>query len=222
MNVNSTSGNQNTTGTNDNTVVSNSTATGMDTMFMQLLVAQIQNQDPLNPTDGTEYVNQLAQLSQVQSMEGMSQIMANNMVLMDNIQTLSTSSLVDQKVMVQTSSLESDGSTPVDGRLTLDHSSNIVNVILKDEAGTEYKIPLGNQDQGQVDFTIDPAELGMPAGKYTVAVVTDSGDNDSTVELGGNVDNVRIPLDGSTTVLNIAGIGEVAYNNISQIGESDA
>jgi flagellar basal-body rod modification protein FlgD len=30
-------------------------------MFLQLLVAQLQNQDPLNPTDGTTFVTQLAQ-----------------------------------------------------------------------------------------------------------------------------------------------------------------
>jgi flagellar basal-body rod modification protein FlgD len=222
MNVNSTSSNQNANGTSDNTVVSNDTSSSMDTMFMQLLVAQIQNQDPLNPTDGTEYVNQLAQLTQVQSMESMSQVMTNNMVMMDNIQTLSTSSLVDQQVMVQTNSLESDGTTTVDGRLTLDHASNVVNVILKDEAGTEYKVELGNQEMGQVDFSVDPEALGMPAGKYTVAVVTDSSDSNTAVELGGKVNNVRIPLDGSTTVLNITGIGEVAYNNISQIGETTA
>jgi flagellar basal-body rod modification protein FlgD len=222
MNVNSTSSNQTTNGTSDNTVVSNDTSSSMDTMFMQLLVAQIQNQDPLNPMDGTEYVNQLAQLTQVQSMESMSQMMTNNMVMMDNMQTLSTSNLVDQQVMVQTTSLESDGATTVDGRLTLDHASNVVNVILKDEAGAEYKVELGNQDMGSVDFSIDPEALGMPAGKYTVAVVTDSSDSNTAVELGGKVNNVRIPLDGSTTVLNITGIGEVAYNNISQIGETTA
>jgi flagellar basal-body rod modification protein FlgD len=221
MNVDSASNTQTQNTSSESTVVSNDTATSMDSMFMQLLVAQIQNQDPLNPTDGTEYVNQLAQLSQVQSMEGMSQIMANNMVMMDNIQTLSTSNLVGQDVMVQTSSLESDGETSLKGRLTLEHASNVVNVILKDEAGTEYKIQLGNQEQGQVDFDINPADLGMPAGSYTVSVVTDSGDNDTAIELGGNVNNVRIPLDGTTTQLNITGMGEVAYNNISQIGESN-
>lgn len=51
-------------------------------------------QDPLNPTDGTEYVSQLAQLTQVQSMETVSQPMANNAVLMDNLQTLATGNLV--------------------------------------------------------------------------------------------------------------------------------
>jgi flagellar basal-body rod modification protein FlgD len=36
------------------------------TEFLQLLVAQIKNQDPLNPTDGTQFVTQLAQLQQLE------------------------------------------------------------------------------------------------------------------------------------------------------------
>ena len=32
-------------------------------MFLQLLVAQLQNQDPMNPTDSTTFVSQLAQFS---------------------------------------------------------------------------------------------------------------------------------------------------------------
>ena len=35
-------------------------------MFMQLLVAQLQNQDPLNPTDSTQFVTQLAQFQQLE------------------------------------------------------------------------------------------------------------------------------------------------------------
>ena len=34
--------------------------------FLQLLVAQIKNQNPLNPTDGTQFVTQLAQFSQLE------------------------------------------------------------------------------------------------------------------------------------------------------------
>ena len=40
----------------------------ISSMFTTLLVAQIKNQDPLNPTDSSQYVTQLAQLSQVQSL----------------------------------------------------------------------------------------------------------------------------------------------------------
>jgi flagellar basal-body rod modification protein FlgD len=34
--------------------------------FLQLMVAQLQNQDPLNPTDSTEYMSQIAQFSGVE------------------------------------------------------------------------------------------------------------------------------------------------------------
>lgn len=34
--------------------------------FLQLLVAQLQNQDPLNPQDGTQFVTQLAQMSSLE------------------------------------------------------------------------------------------------------------------------------------------------------------
>jgi flagellar basal-body rod modification protein FlgD len=34
--------------------------------FLQLLIAQMQNQDPLNPTDSTEYMSQLASFSNVE------------------------------------------------------------------------------------------------------------------------------------------------------------
>lgn len=36
-------------------------------VFLQLLVAQIRNQNPLNPANGTEFVAQLAQFSQLEA-----------------------------------------------------------------------------------------------------------------------------------------------------------
>ncbi|MBO0246704.1 flagellar hook assembly protein FlgD, partial [Vibrio sp. Vb0592] len=71
-----------------------------------LMVAQIQNQDPLNPLDGTEYVGQLAQFSQVQSTENMSKVIQNSMVLLDNMQVLSTAGLVGQTVYVNSKEFE--------------------------------------------------------------------------------------------------------------------
>jgi flagellar basal-body rod modification protein FlgD len=45
--------------------------TGQDT-FLQLLVTQIRNQDPLNPQDPTEFVTQLAQFSSLEQLLEMS------------------------------------------------------------------------------------------------------------------------------------------------------
>jgi flagellar basal-body rod modification protein FlgD len=35
-------------------------------MFLQLLVTQLKNQDPLNPTDSSQFVTQLAQFQQLE------------------------------------------------------------------------------------------------------------------------------------------------------------
>lgn len=55
------SGTQNTT---SNDAAKNSTLNYND--FLKLMVAQLQNQDPLNPTDSTEYMSQIAQFSSVE------------------------------------------------------------------------------------------------------------------------------------------------------------
>ena len=39
--------------------------------FLQLLVSQIKNQNPLEPTDGVQFLTQLAQFTQVEQMLGM-------------------------------------------------------------------------------------------------------------------------------------------------------
>ena len=39
-------------------------------VFLQLLVSQLKNQDPLNPTDSTQFVSQLAQFSELEQVIG--------------------------------------------------------------------------------------------------------------------------------------------------------
>ncbi len=61
------------------TSVKNSTKKSSDGMdkeaFLQLLVAQMKYQDPLEPTSNTEYIAQYAQFSQVEQMQNMSSSM---------------------------------------------------------------------------------------------------------------------------------------------------
>ncbi len=45
---------------------SSSTPAATQSMFLQLLVAQLQNQDPSNPMDGSTFVTQLAQMQQLE------------------------------------------------------------------------------------------------------------------------------------------------------------
>ncbi|MBR1478126.1 MAG: flagellar hook capping protein [Lachnospiraceae bacterium] len=83
--------------------LSKSTKSSNDSMdkdaFLQLLVAQMKYQDPLEPTSNTEYIAQYAQFSQVEQMQNM----ANSMTLQR------ASSLVGQYVYVKTTG--GDGNT---------------------------------------------------------------------------------------------------------------
>jgi flagellar basal-body rod modification protein FlgD len=73
-----------TSGTTNTTNTSSSSSTGTqqigENTFLQLLVAQLQNQDPMQPTDGMQFVTQLAQFSQLESLYG----------IQDNTSTLVT------------------------------------------------------------------------------------------------------------------------------------
>jgi flagellar basal-body rod modification protein FlgD len=61
-------------------------------MFMQLLVAQIKNQDPLNPTDGVQFLTQLAQFQQLEQSMNMSQDMTAARNDLDKIVQINTGS----------------------------------------------------------------------------------------------------------------------------------
>jgi flagellar basal-body rod modification protein FlgD len=47
-------------------------------MFLKLLVSQMQNQDPLNPTDSTQFVSQLAQFSELEQVIAIRQDIESN------------------------------------------------------------------------------------------------------------------------------------------------
>lgn len=72
---------------------------GMDKeAFLQLLVAQMQYQDPLEPTSNTEYISQYAQFSQVEQMQNMAA----------STELARASSLVGQQVYIKTTNSAGD------------------------------------------------------------------------------------------------------------------
>ncbi len=73
MNTNPISG---TAGSNASPfTTSNTTAQADSNMFMTLLVAQLKNQDPLQPQDGAAFVAQLAQFNSLDNLIGIRQSM---------------------------------------------------------------------------------------------------------------------------------------------------
>ena len=193
-----------------------SDATQMENNFISLMVAQIQNRDPTKPSDSTEFLNQFSAMSQVKSMENMTSLSKSNLVLMDNLQTLTAAGLVGQEVKVAVDSLNV-GTDSIKGQLNLAHAAGAVEIKLTDVNGVSKTIQLGSQAPGLLPVEINPAALGLSPGKYAVEISSDSGEY-PTLEVNGLVSNVRVSADGP--VLEVAGAGAVPFYKITEFGQA--
>lgn len=98
---------------------SNSNTTLGKEAFLQLLVAQMQYQDPLEPMDNTEYVSQLATFSQLETLQNMQSTLAGGQA----------TDLVGKTVMVKVTDANGDTSL----------KAGVVDYVIF-ESGTPYLI----------------------------------------------------------------------------------
>lgn len=186
----------------------------MENTFITLMSAQIQNQDPTNPADSSQYINQYANLAQVRSMANLTRVAQGSLVLVDNLQTLTAAGLVGQQVKVASDSVTLAGRV-IDGEVRLTSPSGSTQLELVSESGRRTTLQLGPQQPGRVPVRIDPAALGLPEGRYRLEVRTDSGEM-PPVELAGRVVQVRTSATGP--VLEVAGLGQVPFYNVVEFG----
>lgn len=175
-------------------------------MFTKLLVAQIRNQDPLAPSDPSQFVNQLAQLSQTEALSKLASLTSANASVMQSLQVLAMGAQVGSNVMVATDHVTLGGAK-VEGNIALAASSSKTTLVLTGGDGVAHDVKLGSLSPGNVPFSIDPAALGLAPGNYTMSVTTSSGET-PPIDIAGKLNSVRLSPSGST-VLNVSGIGEV-------------
>jgi flagellar basal-body rod modification protein FlgD len=204
----------NSSAANSTSVGSNPLASGTETsqMFTKLLVAQIQNQDPLSPSDPSAFVSQLTQLSQTEALQKLSSLTSSNATIMQGMQALSLGAQVGSDVTVAADQVKI-GQTPARGQFTLGSSSTATTLVLTGVDGVEHKVSLGMQAAGNVPFVLDPAALGLPYGDYKMRVETSTKES-PPLELTGRLNSVRLGS-GGAVLLNVAGVGEVSPNAIS-------
>jgi flagellar basal-body rod modification protein FlgD len=188
-------------------------AAATSNMFTQLLVAQIKNQDPLEPTDPSQFVNQLTQLSQTESLQALATQATTNAGLLQSLQALALGAQVGSRVSVTTDHVSLDGSTAVNGDFTLQSASSKTVLVLTSASSQQYAFDLGAQPAGPVAFTIDPAKLGLPAGTYSIAVSTDTQETPS-IEVDSTLSGVRVSSTGGV-VLDVAGVGQTDLGSIT-------
>lgn len=193
--------------------------------FLQLLVAQLNNQNPLDPQDNGEFVAQLAQFSTVEGVEKLNTSVENILSGFQSSQALQASSLVGRKVIVPSSKAVVDTSETFKASLVLPVSSANVYVNVYDAAGVQVsRVNLGQLEAGTQSFMWDgknsSGEL-MPPGTYTfeAQATYDDGTKGLYTLLPANVDSVTLGQNGGEMMLNLAGIGSVALSQVQVIGQ---
>jgi flagellar basal-body rod modification protein FlgD len=174
-------------------------------MFTKLLVAQIRNQDPLAPTDPSQFVNQLSQLSQTEALQSLSKTTSASASVLQSLQVLAMGGQVGSQVTVATGQVRVDGSA-IEGSITLP-AAGASTLVLTGAGGQEHVMSLPFHGAGPQPFSLDPAALGMAPGSYAISAMTAEGGR-VPVEIAGRVDSVRLSGNGSV-VLQVAGVGEV-------------
>ncbi len=193
------------------TPASDKIATGVATsenkdMFTKLLVAQIRNQDPLAPSDPSQFVNQLSQLSQTEALQNLAQTTSASASVLQSLQVLAMGAQVGSEVSVETNRVRLDGDK-VSGNIQLGGMSSATNLVLTGVDGQQHRISLPSHGAGSLPFTIDPAALGLAPGNYSISAEASDGTKPA-VEVSGRLDSVRMSANGGI-LLQVAGIGEV-------------
>ncbi|KAA8744908.1 flagellar hook assembly protein FlgD [Pseudomonas koreensis] len=193
--------------------------------FLQLLVTQLKNQNPLDPQDNSAFVAQLAQFS---SLEGITTLNSTVSSLAGNYsssQALQASSLVGRNVIVQTNTVQlDDPSKGMTGSVTVPSSIAGGTVSITDSSGTVVRtIDLGSRAAGSASFTWDGKDKDgnlVKTGTYTVkANASINGTaTDMATYLPATVNSVTISQTGGELMLNLSGKGTVALSKVQTIG----
>ena len=141
--------------------------------FLQLLVAQLQNQDPLNPSDPTAFTAQLAQFSQLEQLTNMTESMEGMTLMSNEMQQMSALSLMGQEVTAQTDQFHFSGE-PMELGYRLELPADDVKLfVLNQNGSTMATLSSHATDAGQHFIDWDwTSDYGMPLepGDYSLVV----------------------------------------------------
>ncbi|WP_250658525.1 flagellar hook assembly protein FlgD [Alkalimarinus coralli] len=190
--------------------------------FMELMVAQLNNQNPLEPQENGEFIAELAQFSSLEEMQSLTATVEGFTSSYQSTQALQASAMVGRSVLVNASTGPTSVAGTISGVVDLPASTSDLRISVLNESGELVnQYDMGQQLAGQVSFLWDGKNNTgdqMPAGRYTIkAEASYSGKTEQVATmLSANVDSVSIGSNSAIT-LNLAGMGGVPLNEIRQI-----
>ncbi len=189
--------------------------------FLKLLVAQLNNQDPLNPLDNAQVTSQMAQINTVTGINNLGEAVAQMVVQFVQLQSLQAALLAGRNVMVAGNGLALGADGDAKAGFELQVPADRVQVEVRDANGLLVReIALGPAPEGIQRFAWDgttDSGARAAAGQYTFTVrATASGRPvDATALTVRQVEGVR---QGAGTVsLILSGLGPVVFGDIKQI-----
>jgi len=154
------------------------TATDQSDRFLKLLVAQMQNQDPLNPMDSAQVTSQMAQISTVQGISTLNTTVSGLNAQFLQLQTMQGAALVGHDVATEGNTLRINATTGHgDGGFEITSAATSVKVAVQDAAGqTIDTIDLGAQATGRhsFDYAIPSAYQGQAGLTFKVTATAGS------------------------------------------------
>jgi flagellar basal-body rod modification protein FlgD len=192
-------------------------------MFMKLLIAQLQNQDPSSPADPADFMQQISTLSNVESIQNLTKTMESmSNTMLSSQAALQASSMVGQRAFVNTNiaQLTQEGGY-VDGLVSTDVSASNIRIRILDAGGNEIDtVDMGAMPAGDHNFAWKAGE-GVPAGNYKIVAEAATGVDGSYEEvatyMGFNINSVTLGQNGIGMKVNTA-IGSIDMSEVKQLG----
>jgi len=206
--------------TNTSSASSSTSAAASQDKFLNLLVAQLQNQDPLNPMDNAQVTSQLAQINTVQGIETLNSTLQTLLGSYSTSQSMQAASLVGHYVLTDGNSMSLADSTAIGG-FELAAPADKVTVTISDASGqVVHTATLSNLDTGTHNFQWDgltDAGLASAAGNYTFDVkATNQSQKITSTPLSlSRVDGVTNAASGP--ILNTSAGTTVTWSQVKQV-----
>ncbi len=164
--------------------------------FMTLLVAQIQNQDPMSPMDNQQFTSQITQFTMLGEMEKTNRNLEESLIMAQAINNTAMLGLVGKNVTVEGDQVQlTDG--VVTGNMIVAELPGTVFVEVKDSTGTVVASYTKSVTAGlsEIDWNgLDNNEEVLPDGEYTIDVKltsTHGADIPFKTLMTGAVDGLR-------------------------------
>ena len=210
LNATSSSLVSSTTGTNS------TTAAASQDRFLKLLVAQLNNQDPMNPMDNAQMTSQLAQINTVSGIQTLNDTMKSMATQIAALQSLQGSSTIGREVLTEGSTLSvTDGVGK--GSFDLSGTADAVKVEVRTAGGSLLDtLNMGALGTGRQAFTWDASKYTNAGDLAFKVTATNNGTAVTTTALERNK-VVSVSNENNVLNLQLQNGDSVAYSAVKAI-----